>query len=943
MATPSPENVTVSIALAIGEDANGAGWLLPNGRIVTCNHVVEEVEEVWVRFGEGPPRKYRVGPRLPQGTTTDPTPVDTGDLALLSSSDDAEKWQPISRYIADRPVQDSTVVSFGFPKERPNGRSGDGTVGASVKGRREIVSASTPQQSLTQGFSGAPVVAKASSRVLGLFSATHHESGRGYLIPAADLRKWLRDEGDEESASFFSIPAEWPTRALNQIRGAVFGKDSPEVEYDLRIMRQESGSGLPRPEQPTTYADEHLSPLAFVQEARIDGGCSVVFADGGGGKSSYLFQFAQELEAAAVDYVWLDLKTLFNPDSQQLTELLGRSDPARFEELVNKSAVTPLPKNFSHPEQLVVFIADGLNEVGASAQALFTALHAFVRITGNVSLVATARSTTGLRLAEETSAYALVPVSESEIERVTRRSGLKTPFRRLLGKPQLLDLAVKLGAFNNPHQSAIFKSYLEGAVASARTAGGWSSDSDRQVLDALGLHAFGMLAAGSLTLSNGAWIASLTESLRETMAPSVAATQMNPKDIATRLTQELIGQSVLTSEAPSGGEATTIGFQHSLIAEWLAARHFVSLGPEGWTSNGFKAVTIEDSSDDALRLATEMVDRSRRETFLLRMYDWRWQRVLDLATGGSAGLSPPLLDALIGLNALRLRDWFQHTRTQVRPFIQRAAEAGSEFAGRLLAASDEPEGDLLSEVRARFERPEATDSGAYDLDPWRALLRIVPPAGQEGVDALVSEDAFIGWSASNFLRLIGVQADAMDAMRAAYLASLATARSISRPELAEGFDPLEAGVGLRWRIAHAVGRAILQTRADDAIQFLFSIWEDEGEHRDVRFGACRSLLELALANPGKRDDIFDRFLQVIAHWSGPPADDKKWRDDSLKAAEQLWRAWPPVEDRLSMEDRRQWNEALYPVLEAAGNAADALEWPREALDATLKKIQEERG
>jgi trypsin-like peptidase len=935
----SPEDITVALSAAKDGNPAGAGWLLPDGRIISCAHVVSARPAFWARYGGGEAREYRVAALLPVAVTDPPIQVYDGDLALLKAAAEDQGLKPGACLLPDFPRQGEEIVAHGYPSGTPGGargQSGYGRLGTSTAaGRREVLDPGNPAHVLVQGFSGAPVVSAASGMVVGIFESTRKAAGRGNVIPVQQISEWL--ETERQDATFVDPGEEWPTRRVEDIQSAVFGQAVPKEEYDLRIRAGPpvSGAGTKSTRGDADYQPVDEQPIRLVPRVSRAGAQTLIYGDGGSGKSSYLVQLAAALERARQDFVWLNLKELKHSGTRDgapdLASLLDGDLDEAMAWICNRVSASTIPPDFHAPAKHIVIIADGLNEVGREATRLLATLERFVRTRDKLSLLATARTTTALNPDPRTDSYVMRPISDDEIARVTRQATaeLDDGFLAMLAVPQILGIAMRTGSFEIARRVDVFRQYFLLAIAKAfdDPKKGPDSEAPAAVLEALSFHSYEMLRHGAtLVVQEQEWLERLDRAMRARGITLSAKT----------LTDELAAQGLLARS--TGGDApTAIGWQHSLYAEWLAARYLISLGSPAWRHAGFTAISLEDSSDDGLRLALEQVDETEVDLFLLHMYDWRWQRVLAFAAEGVDGLSPQLRDAFVGLNALRLLDHFQHTRDAVEPPLHRMAAAGNGFARELIdKAKSGSEAEVLALVRARFAGESFNGSAAKSLETWSRLLNMPSPVGEPGVETLVGIDPFAGWAASNILRLTQLGDDSVASLFAAYLASVTTAGSMSF-EGTPGFHPSETGVGLRWRIVHALGRAVPEEKLDRTIEFLLNVWGGS-DHPDVRFGACRSLLEIALAHPERRGFILDAFRQHLAGWRRGPAD-ATWKRASAKAAEQLWRAWRPAAGILDAGSEIAWKSSLREVLEEAKVTAVALEWRTDGLDAALTALK----
>jgi hypothetical protein len=105
---------------------------------------------------------------------------------------------------------------------------------------------------------------------------------------------------------FFGTGPEWPSAAISKIRKAVFGGNPPGETFDIRV--REAGEDAEPPEAAAapaqTYGPEDRTPGELVSIIDQDSTPVLIRAAGGGGKSSFLFEAAIELEEAGIDFIW---------------------------------------------------------------------------------------------------------------------------------------------------------------------------------------------------------------------------------------------------------------------------------------------------------------------------------------------------------------------------------------------------------------------------------------------------------------------------------------------------------------------------------------------------------------------------------------------------------------------------------------------------------------
>lgn len=902
-------DVTVTFVTGSGSPV-GAGWLLRNGDVLTCAHVVEDAANgscapdtrVSLRMATAKPtdtHSYRVIACAPMKREDNQY---FRDFALLSPSAPSVKLSPASSFLPGEPITGVSVAARGTPQQKPTGIGGFGDVGVkTTEERYEILNPPKRGDELDFGFSGAPLLA--GDNIIGIYAAKDRKNDRGYLITARTLDAWLREQKQRP----LWIAA--PSKKRDAIRKRILGEHFQSGDFNL------------------TAADAQavvLEPSDVADMAAQDHTTIVLSGDGGSGKTHFLLAVIAELEALQISYVWLDLRELKLKKHPALQTLNREShyDEDTVLSLIDDCFVED---GYREPDKPTVIIADGANELGASAAGVARALDTYVRKRGPWSLLISRRHATELSLKESPRALLARPLEKTEIKRVlgsaTRSTQLHDDMWRVLSSPQLLSIYLTLNDVNVDTRNALFEKYFETVLT--KIGADDAPAPPNEMLNVLGELAFRILRLPSapLRVPPKTWDHLLQEVLDGTDFDLSA-------EFATKLTEDLVGHSVVLA-TPDSRE-----FMHSLYAEWLTARHMLSGDDQRrWTNAAFTALTIEESSNDGIQLAMKMLTDANRVPFLKRMYDWRWNRVLDVVVEGAADKSPLFRDMVVAINALRRHDRFVHTREITDRIFKKGLEGQNEFLKKAAATKNER---ATVELMLERWRQSASDPLAKDFDALMALAENEGVNELERAKLLNSPDPFIGWAACNLMRINGLSIEDVDCVIGAYLASYSTADSLATDELPTDFNRMVAGTGLRWRLAHALGRSPPLERIDAASRFLLGIWTNETEYVDTRYGACRSLMELALVQPTARERIFDGIDLYLESWKDKGGASVAKRRDAVRSAEPLWRA-----NRLATEEpeREHWRTRLAQSIGRALAAAELMNMRTEAALAALEELQ----
>jgi hypothetical protein len=328
-------------------------------------------------------------------------------------------------------------------------------------------------------------------------------------------------------------------------------------------------------------------------------------------------------------------------------------------------------------------------------------------------------------------------------------------------------------------------------------------------------------------------------------------------------------------------------FRHHLFHDYLASV-FLAEDETRWVGASFDTITFRASSFDGLAMALEQLEDAKLADLMLRrMYDWNfYASAYALAKGrvlGSVRVTQEMEVALLAMLAERRWD-------PIFPTVQRVTDALRLFPSTLAQRLLEADGHaaivgIISETghgSARFER-------------WRALFSI--PRGAAVDDGIVrsieERDSLLGWTAANVLKRVR-----LSALQEQHL----------RDVLLKSQDET-----LRWRASHALGAHPSAATVDA----LFGALRDA--YHWVRYGAIRSLIEMAAMNQVLRGVIFERLRTIV----GELSEDRETLQEFERAL--LLRDPPPG-----------WAEVVGEVIEELWASADSIalqdHWRKVAYD-----------
>jgi len=255
-------------------------------------------------------------------------------------------------------------------------------------------------------------------------------------------------------------------------------------------------------------------------------------------------------------------------------------------------------------------------------------------------------------------------------------------------------------------------------------------------------------------------------------------------------------------------------FDHHLVHDYLASRQLALLAPNQWKPEFFRAVTFEASSFDALELAFEQLDVERGERFLRALYDWHLYAagyVLGYAGDAGVAVSQEMRTVICAMLAEKRFDAVLASRERALDALRliRTTEAQAFRNTNSIQ-------DICRLIR------DVTDPSAW-FDAWRRVY-CVEDAGNftpELLETIREPDSVIGWTVANVVRRFPELRWAVSTL--------------------EGILKTDDNATLRWRAAHALGKVFSEGTAD----VLAAAIQNDSDP-DVRFGAVRALLDIAL-------------------------------------------------------------------------------------------------
>lgn len=518
----------------------------------------------------------------------------------------------------------------------------------------------------------------------------------------------------------------------------------------------------------------------------------------GGGKSALLGKCARQiLDKQHFVPVVINLKKWTQDDATLLSDAIEQQkDLDEKLSLLFRVSITDLNPTMLDRlpdawEKLVM--VDGLNEVyGREAtREILDLLDDYVRLKGPfVYVVVTDRM--AHREARST-AWKLAQLNLLSLDEVQQRVGkqawkqLSDADKELLRIPYYLAYALKSGATKLGSASKVHESFFRDSFFPHQ------GTADEAGLERLAKAAF--------------------EAYQDYKSPSFGFEKFHD-EIGEEIWQKLVESAVVIV---SENDAR---FDHQLKHDYLASRHLAH-HEELWDSRSFDIVSFESKTFEPLLMTLEQLSNvGQADRFLTAVYDWNWvataRALTSVSWSGSKPFSGEMEICVAAVVAEKLFDHIRPTRERARIQLSQLPESLSEpfMKAESLAG-------VLTIVKAfKSEIPWFVE--------WRDLFTRYqgPGLGEDEIRKIASANPILGWTTSNVIKRFKLTEPDLRQLRGIY----------------DGVDPIATQLGnvIQWRVVHALG----SFDTTENINLLFRALDSESHHW-VKFGAARSLIEIA--------------------------------------------------------------------------------------------------
>jgi hypothetical protein len=516
----------------------------------------------------------------------------------------------------------------------------------------------------------------------------------------------------------------------------------------------------------------------------------------GAGKSMLLRRAAlQSLESAETIPVIFDLSQ-WKPAHTKAMNEIGESPEARHQQFAVMAHTSVVPINANILEVLaegreIMLMLDGLNEVASqtTSATIFNAIDAYLQ-QRPLSLCALVAD----RVHHDSSAdlstweeFEMCPLASHTIDEV-----LSAHF-----SPEVLKTV------SDANRMLLGRPFfLEQAISTGNLALGSAEDSLEQFYTQQQ-----QLTKGTLECLSKMAFEMYRASARAASLPFVK--KWLPGDTAERL----VADGTL-GETPNG----EVQFDHQLKHDFFAAR-YLSRHQADWNSDAFNRVTFSANSIELLFSTLKMLASVKiGDRFLQAIYNWHWLpavKTVGVSAGGTGALFSKEVEVWLACCAAeKVLDPLIWTGEATRALLERLPNLTFGRAAVVQSADD-----ILT-------LSHSIDSDEEWFLRWRRILDLGrdQSSREEHLQSLGGDDPVMGWALSNAVKRWLLEEADLRQLRAIY-------RSAS-------------DVGVRWRVVHTLGAFVSQANVNLLFEAL-----DNGGNEWVRYGAIRSLVELAIRAP----------------------------------------------------------------------------------------------
>jgi nucleoside phosphorylase len=617
--------------------------------------------------------------------------------------------------------------------------------------------------------------------------------------------------------------------------------------------------------QLTCMIDGQSTGMGALAQRTMEARRLLLRGQAGGGKSVALSKLAKTLAGGEVVPVLLNLKTW----KAQLDDELSRiEDSEKAFDLLLRVSIADLNVEMlgKLPDELPRFVmVDGLNEVyGETATKILNVLDEYIRlqVPRTCCVLVTDRLVPERTIGPRWKIVELGLIKNEEVEdRIDSKFGagtyqnLSSSDKTILELPYFLDYAIAS------------KSLLLGTKASA--VGSFFKEQlglKDEILDGIAKAAFEMyMRYHSLSFERDKF----------------------KEQVGSETFEKLLKDGVIVKS-----DDRFAHFDHQLKHDYLASR-YLARNKDRWDIDSFDAVSFESNSFESLSMTLEQLVSSSGDEFLTLIYDWNWLATVtcmaNAARSDDRRYSSSLEVAVLALIAEKLLDRVHRTS-------ERARQVLNGFSENTIARG-------LKKITGLEQIVNIVNSASADqpwFSEWRAIF-ILTGTGQldeEKIRTIIDANPILGWTASNVIKRYEMDEGGIRQLRAYY----------------KSLESVHCKGMIRWRIVHALGAFDKSENVDLLFRAL-----DNDEYKWVRYGAARSLVEIAAITENEilrlrvLKGISDRIENLSAF---PKVLEEIGQAAFYKGAPNGWRGlvMPVLQKALSQQkgegDREKWTRVI---------------------------------
>ena len=617
-------------------------------------------------------------------------------------------------------------------------------------------------------------------------------------------------------------------KILQKLRERVLKTFSSRKSYDIRLSFVDSINEIPLHwNLKRDYEMEALKSQDLLSDS-YENNQILIQAPGGFGKTSFLIDLLEQAKNSNYFPFYLDLSRSIDVSN---TDING-SVPHWEKKLFSAFSLAGIFEDIKElaNEYKILIIADGLNECKLDYNETLTFLNQIELNLGKGLLVVSDRMLEKQNLYDYKMAT-ILPLSRTVISTNMKTDIKDDTFLRLLSMPFFLDL---YNSYENKSHcaEAIPKNRIQ-MIEDYFKEIGKINNTEFELLGKCALTAYEK--SESTEFDNQDWETCLGK---------------EGNDIADRLQQAGI---TYTIERDDG---TKCMFRHQILHDFLVGRYLYAMGHSFWRPEIFESATF-GKSFEVLEFTAEYLPENDADTFLIEVYDWSWIAVINIINrlqsiipSEKISFSPLLAEAFCATLAEKQFDHFEHSSERIK---NRLASFKSTFDIDYLNYRDIT--SLLKEIYSKLSPQLSEDDSIINLWINVFCCQSLGTVESNKFFSFLWGDPLLAWTTANVFKRQFLNNDIYQKLVEFYDALYSVCNRCPKT------------ISTRWRIVHILGKFPDKKNID----FLTTVVFNESEHKDIRYGAVRSLVEALsfIDDPDYRNQVLKllskRLIEIDKH------------------------------------------------------------------------------